>query len=265
VKYALVRRATAQSLAPTNSPGEIQPARRHSNDGIFVQSQLVTGFDPQLHLEWSVMPSLWRMGYSLMVFRSATGFCPERYPDDMTKHGQLIIETYRDDELVEYPPEGTQFYSFILHKKKWLGLLETMRIVRFSVTVPSAKVAIGRIKDALELDELLKRKELRSIEHVAHRNELKLRRIRSRQALDEARAAKQLKGVGSDEETLVDEELAAIDAIVDTFLARRDKIAELKKSPRFRSLRPKEKAEVLKRVEEQLDPSEISARRNQRY
>src|SRR5437667_10188028 len=150
----IVRRVAA-TPAPTKGSESLSRAKTHRSGGIFVTSQVALGIEPKLYLSWAVIPSYWATGYTLLVFHSTTGFSPERYPDDLNRHGQLVIETVQDDGRELHPEEGTHYYTFVLHKKCLLGLREKMSVVRFSETIPSAKVAIGRIRDKLELEEMV--------------------------------------------------------------------------------------------------------------
>jgi hypothetical protein len=174
----IVRRTSKNS--EVQQTVEALPARSHRSDDITVASQLSLGVEPRLSLAWRVTPWCWRSGFTLLVFRSMTGFSAERRPEDLNKHGQLIIETKEDGVLEEVPQEGSHFFTFVLHKKILLGLSEMVSVLRFSETVPSAKVAIGRIRDQIELQEMLERHEVGEIEHEAKRDEAKVRRIRSR-------------------------------------------------------------------------------------
>src|SRR5258708_4869177 len=105
----LVRRVQ-QSVVPTVESNDVVPARRHRNGTIFVESQVVLGIEPKLYLAWSVVPRFWAKGFTLMVFRSTTGFCPQKCPDDLNEHGQMIVEARENSRYEEHPPEGTYYY-----------------------------------------------------------------------------------------------------------------------------------------------------------
>jgi len=258
--YQIVRRVS-QTPAQRAPESDLEPPKTHRSGGIFVTSQVALGIEPKLVLSWSVQPPYWSNGYVLLVFHSASGFSPEKYPDDLNRHGQLIIETAFDASHELHPAEGTHFYTFVLYKKCFLGLSEKMSILRFSETIPSAKVAIGRIRNKLELDEMRRRYELSQIAHEADINEAEVRRIESRERLTSAQQGKRL-GTGTD--AIVAEELAAIDATVDALFAKHTKVEELKRDPRFKKLSRKERKEIRERIEERLDAGEISARREMR-
>jgi hypothetical protein len=219
---------------------------------------MALGIEPKLYLSWSVVPQYWQGGYTLMIFHSVSGFCPERYPDDLNLHGQLIIETLQDDCREIRPQEGTHYYTFVLHKKCFLGLSEKLSILRVSETIPSAQVPLGRIRDKCELEDMRRRHELAQIEHEARVNEAEIRRIRSREKLALAQEPPQRKS-GTD--AFISEELSGIDAMVEALIAKRKKIQELKQDPRFRKLRREEREEILQLIDDRLDAGEISARR----
>jgi hypothetical protein len=254
----IARRAVQTSIETTDAP-DLLPAKRHSSDGIFVESQLMLGIEPKLHLSWAVVPRYWHEGYTLLVFHSMSGFCPERYPDDLNRHGQLIIETRRDDWRDVRPSEGTHFYTFLLHKKSLFGLREYVSVLRLSETIPSAHVALGRIKDKLQLEEMRRRHELEGIEHEARLHEAEIRRIRSRAKLALSQEPQSHKRGG-----IIDEELASIDAMVEAVIAAEKKIQELKRDPKFKRLSQEKRAAILQHIEARLDPGEISAQEERR-
>jgi hypothetical protein len=138
-----------------------------------------------------------------------------------------------------------------------------MSVLRFSETVPSAKVALGRIRDQSELQDMLQQHEVVKIEHEARLIEAKLRRIRSRRSLEDAENPAPRK-TQSGAEALIAEEMETIDAMVEAMFAKRRKVSDLKKDERFRKLSRKERDAVLERIAERLDAAEISARRETR-
>lgn len=254
----IVRRVT-QAPIQAQPGGELQPEKFHSSGGIFAKSQLLLGIEPKLQLSWSVLPRYWTAGFTLMVFHSTTGFCPERFPDDLNRHGQLIIETLQDDCREEHPGEGTHYYTFLLHRKTFFGLVEDMSILRFSETVPSARVAIERIRNRLELDEMRRQHELSQIEHESRLNEAEVRRIRSREKLQLAQEPTPSRTGG-----LMGEALAGVDEIIAGVLAKRKKIQDLKRDKQFKSLTKGEREEILAWIDEHLHLGEMSARMERR-
>jgi hypothetical protein len=252
----LVRRAV-QPLAATENEDQL-PEKKHSGGGIFVTSQVALGIEPKLFLSWAVLPSHWAKGYTLLVFHSMSGFSPEKYPEDLNKHGRLIIETVQDDWREERPEEGSHYYTFVLHKRGFLPLWEKVAVLRFSETIPSARIAIGRIRNKLELEEMRRRHEIDEIEHEAKVNEAQVRRLRSREQLA---SAEQPKAAERNVDRIVSDEMRGIEAVVEALLAKHQKIAELKRDPRFKKLSRAEKQAVIDRIETRLDAGEISARR----
>jgi hypothetical protein len=239
---------------------EALPPRSHRIDGISVASQLSLGVEPRLSLAWRVDPPRWNAGYTLLVFESTTSFSAERYPQDLHRHGSLIIETLEDSCFEYVPTEGIHYFTFVIHKKILLGLSERMAVLRFSEIVPSAKVAVGRIRDQIELQEMLQRHETGAIEHEARLNEALVQRIRSQRSLDEIQNPPTPKAPPPATDPVLAEELHGIDAMVNAVAAQEAKVAELKKDARFQGMSGKKRREILNRVAERLDPGEISAR-----
>jgi hypothetical protein len=260
---SIVRRVAAQTPAPARDD-DLLPARIHRAGGIFVSSQLSLGIDPRLFLSWAVLPRYWAAGHTLLVFRSTSGFCAERHPDDLNRHGALIVETAADDRHEERLAEGTYYYTFVLHKNCLLGLAEKVSVLRFSETIPSAKVAVGRIKDRIDLQDMLQRHELDEIEHEAKLNEAKVRRIQSRQSLEASETAASEKRQRRGADDVITKELADIDVRIEAAVARIEKIEELKRDPKFLRLSRREQREIVRRIEERLDAAEVSARREMR-
>jgi hypothetical protein len=243
------------------SPHEL-PIRAFHSGGISVQSRLILGIEPRINLHWEVLSNHWTDGYTLLVFHNMSGFCPEKYPDDLNRHGRLIIETTHDGAHEEIPVEGNHYFTFVLHKKLFLGLRERMSVLRFSETVPSAKVAIGRIKDQIDLQDMLQKHEVGKIEHAAKLNEARVRLAHSHRKLLEVQIPPGPKKQVTPAESLVMEELAKVDAMVEGLVAKRRKVKELKNDPRFRRLSREERNVVFQRIEEWFDVAEMSARRD---
>ena len=258
----IVRRA-AETPVAQGQADDLLPAKTHRVAGMFVTSQVGLGIEPKLYLSWAVQPSYWESGYTLLVFHSTSGFSPEKYPDDLNRHGRLIIETTRDAYHEERPEEGPHYFTFILYKKSLFGLSENLSVVRFSETIPSAKVAISRIKNKVELEEMRRQHELSQIEHEANLDEAEMRRLHAKERLaDMKNPSNRKKATGAD--AIIAEELAGIDATVDALVAKGRKIEELKKDPRFKKLTRAERDDVIQRINERLDAAEISARRDMR-
>jgi hypothetical protein len=81
---------------------------------MFVTRELSLGIEPRLQLTWFAVPRFWSNGFILMLFRSVSGFCPDKYPTDLNRHGQLVAEATHDDFYEERPEEGIYYYTFIL-------------------------------------------------------------------------------------------------------------------------------------------------------
>src|SRR5437868_15405754 len=98
----IVRRVPQTPVTAENG-SDLLPAKTHRAAGIFVTSQVALGIEPKLFLSWAIQPSYWEKGYILLVFHSTSGLSPEKYPDDLNRHGRLIIETNRDAWHEEHP------------------------------------------------------------------------------------------------------------------------------------------------------------------
>lgn len=238
---------------------DLLPARLHRIDELTIESQLSIGIEPRLSMVWRVSPQYWNARYSLLVFESTTGFSPELYPRDLTKHGSLIVETRDDSYLQQVPAEGTHYYTFVLYKKAFLGLFERMNVLRFSETVPSAKVVIGRVKDKVELKGMLRQEEVGEIEHEAKLDEAKIRRIHSKRNLEQMDSPPKPNVPPAVKKSAVGKKMDEIDAVVEAAFAARAKWKDIKNDPRLKNLSRKERKALLTRIMEDLDLGEISA------
>jgi len=252
-----------QSNSAVAETGTELPPREHQSGPIIAISQISIGIEPRLSFSWQISSWAWRSRFKLLVFRSTTGFCPEPYPDDLKKHGQLFIETIHDGSHEEVPHEGTHFFSLVLYKRGWFGLWATVSILRFSETVPSAKVGIARIKDQAELHDMVQRDEIGGIEFDAKLNEAKIRTIRSQRSLQELENPAPQK-TPKDSEPMNAEEMQDVDAMIEAMFAKRKKLAELRKDERFSDLSPEERDAAFEWIAERLDPAEYMARREMR-
>jgi hypothetical protein len=181
-----IRRVQRTEIVIADNPDYLPVVKRQDKE-LTVSSQLRLGMQPAMFASWEVPSWCWRDGFRLMIFRSATGFAPDRRAKDLSTHGQLIREEATDGTFEEHLPEGTHYYTYLLHRK---GLLfEHMCIVRFSETVPSAKVAIGRMKDVMELQRLSRQHERWPLEDEIESNDLLIRHHRSMRHLENATQA----------------------------------------------------------------------------
>jgi len=256
----IVRRVNDnQALA---GESERQPTQIRRVKEMLVSSTRSLGIDPKVHLTWNVLPWYWDKRFRLLVFRSTTGFCPEENPEDLNRHGQLIIQTTHNGEHLEQPGEGAFYYTFVLHKPGWLR--EKMSLARLAETIPSAKVPVGRIKDRIDLQEMLQRSELAAIEHQAKLNEATLRLARSIEKVKGNSSQTQSERDKSKPRDILDERLQTADALIALYAAKRKKLEALENDPTFRALDPKEQQKVRDKIDQLLDPGEISAGRERR-
>src|ERR1700742_3208155 len=82
----------------------------HKGEGLVVDVHRKIGFNPSIRIEWRRLRGY--AGATLKLFKSTTGFCPEDRPQDLSKHGQMILESSRNGEIEQHLAEGTYFFTF---------------------------------------------------------------------------------------------------------------------------------------------------------
>ena len=263
---SVVRRVN-NSLARSNAGNEgiqqagefLAPVTRHK-DALTVTSLKNIGVDPHLLLSWSVRWRYWADGYRLMGFRSASGFAPEEHPEQLSAHGQMILEETADGTLEERLPEGTHFYTFVLYKRTLFGLRERMTVLRFSETIPSAKTAIGRIEDQIALQQLKERHELNLITDQVAKNEAIIALHRSNQklaALTQPKADDSLEEqVRRDVEAVVKKKMKKAMTRVELVAALQDVEKRLKRIPAWKKLGKAQRDRLLQEIVGDLDAEE---------
>jgi hypothetical protein len=243
-----------------DAAGEVFRPVTQVDDGLSVTSQLSLGVAPRLKFSWTVDKDHWKEGFRLLVFHNTSGFAPDRDTDDLTQHGQLIIDTTTDGSRDEQPCEGKHFYTFVL-RKLYYRFFKKQAVVRLSETVTTAKIGIGRIRDQMELDDLQRRHEMGDIVHEANLNEAEIRLIRSRADLQRAQGKY---GPAGGAEHIIAEKLANIDLVIATLSGKYRKIEDMKIDERFTSLDPHLQEVVLSIIEEEMEPGDVKARRDKR-
>lgn len=236
------------------------PAVERKTEGLTVTSQKTLGANPGVLLMWTVNPRYWIDGYRLLGFRSTTGFAPELYPKDLTAHGQMILEETADGTLDERLPEGTHFYTFVLHRQQLFGWWETMSVVRFSESIPSVRTAIGRIEDRLKLQQLQEDHQLREVRAQIAANEVAIALHRSQQKLAELLAPKPDDSIEAqvkrEVEGVVRKKLKKAMTRVELLVALQDVQRQLKRNPIWKKLDPKQREQLLEDVLKDLDAGE---------
>jgi hypothetical protein len=263
MKSTVRRVDTALALANNTAlqqADECLPAVMHRKGGLSVSGQRTLGIDPRVLLTWSAEYRYWADGYRLMGFRSSSGFAPDQHPEDLSAHGQMILEEIADGSLEERLPEGTYFYTFVLYKRTFLGMWENMTVVRFSETVPSAKTAIGRIEDQLRLQQLKEDHELHGIKSQIAKNEAIVALHRSNQklaALTEPKREDSLEeDVRREVEHIVRQKLKKAMTRVELLAALRDVEKKLKRNPAWKNLDPNQRDRLLAEIVADLDADE---------
>lgn len=242
----IVRRVEqSNSLALFEDTEDALPPIPHGDGELVVSSQKLLGVRPALGIRWHVAAKIWRQGYRLMVFRNTTGFATEEFPEDLSKHGQMIAQKSADGTLIEHLPEGTYFYTLILQWSlrflKWEFWRQGYKVV-LAETIPSAKVAIGRTEDQAALIEA----------------QMRLRRVR-----------KQLEQLESppEEDTLearvrravgrrLEERLLRVRTQIQLATEWNRLLKELRSDPDWKRLKPAVKKQIREDVERELDIGE---------
>jgi hypothetical protein len=243
--------------------GDLQPVETHRSDNITVESQLSLGIQPKLYLTWHVEPSLWQQGCKLMVFHSTESFCPDERPEDLTRHGALVIEKRHDGNCEERLTEGNHFYTGVLSKLHLFGLFRSTEILRFRVNVPSAKVAIGRLQDVRTLRELRQEEILAPISFHTEVYERKTKRRSARRIYRKESHPSPEAVDHKPKNKAINEATNSVDAIIEAFLAKGQKMEEVQNDPRFAQLSKSERSKLFRRIKKVFDPAEILARTKQ--
>jgi len=261
-----VRRVSSGLIRATEDDGAIQnaddvlPPVARRKDGLSVTSQKCLGVDPRILLSWQADFRYWSEGYRLLGFRSATGFAPEQHPEKLADHGQMILEETADGCLEERLSEGTHFYTFVLYRRKFLGLFENMSVVRFSETIPSARVAIGRIEDQRKLQQLQEDCELHGIKSQLAKNEALIALHQSNKKLAALTETKQDDSldeqVRREVESIVRKKLKRAMTRVELVVALQDVQKRLKRNPAWKKLARQEQDRLLQVIIGDLDSQE---------
>ncbi len=228
--------------------------RELRGEGLFISLWLDDGIDPSLKLRWCVPQSYWRKGSKLMGFHNVSGFCTEEWPEDLNKHGNLIIEHSHDADFRTPLSEGWHYFTFLLTRPAAWGMFKsTTRPLRFSQNVKSLKNALGRIDDQMKLQRLTEEAELAPILHQLRMAEVNQKLLQAKQQLDSiANPPAKLSKVQQILQQMRDK---AMDRIA-LENGRRELVNELKQTQDFSTLSAKEAKEVLKYITKSHDPDE---------
>jgi hypothetical protein len=194
-------------------------------------------------------------------FRSATGFAPELRPKDLSAHGQMILEEMANGSLDDRLPEGTHFYTFVLHKPICFDCFEIMAgPVRFSESIPSARTAIGRIEDQVRLRQLQEDHQLRGVRGQIAANEAAIALHRSQQKLAELLAPKPDDSLDAqirrEVEAVVRKKMKKAMKRVEILAALQEVQRELKRKPIWKKLNENQRSKLLNDIMEDLDANE---------
>lgn len=237
---------------------------RHVGEGVIVESKLQLDLQPKLELSWGVLKKYWN--YTLLLYHNTKSFAPNYRPSDLGEHGNLILETRRNDTKTLSLEEGTHFFTFILRREPFISFFGEFRSqpLRFSVHVPTAKTMLSRIKDAKELADLEHSINLTPYNYEIETNEAFARLIESRKKLDRVENPPAVKETPVPKPFVnpqVAVELQWIDALVEALFAKETKREEILKSAAYLKLSPESQKLVLDAIDERLHPGELNARR----
>lgn len=256
-----VNRAVTR-VSPNQSaiqPDEVVlPAVERRKDGLLVTSQTSLGVDPRVYLQWNVDSEYWLQGYRLLGFRSPRGFAPDAHTSLLQMHGEMFLEETENGSREERLPEGTHYFTFVLHKKTFWK--ESMSVVRFSESIPSARTAISRIEDQLRLQklqqdhsvaELNRQIEMNNAIVALHRSSAKLEELTKPKPDDSLEAQ-----VRREVEAVVRKKLKKAMTRVELIVALQDVQKQLRRSPSWKKMDALKRERMLQKVVEDLDDDE---------
>jgi hypothetical protein len=142
----------------------------HKGEGLQIEVHRRIDFNPMVRIEWRRLKGYG--GITLKLFRNTTGFCPTDRPEDLTRHGQMILESVKNGEIEQHLAEGTYFYTFQFYQSVLFGLSEKLsRPIRFTVEVPSLDTALKRVGDWHKLEEMQHEQEVREVTRVTEQSQ----------------------------------------------------------------------------------------------
>jgi hypothetical protein len=142
----------------------------YKGEGLLVEVHRRIDFNPMVRIEWRRLQGYG--GVTLKLFRNITGFCPTDRPEDLTKHGQMILESVKNGEIEQHLAEGTYFYTFQFYQSILFGLSEKLsRPIRFTVEIPSLDTALKRVGDWQKLEEIQHQQDIRQVTRETERGQ----------------------------------------------------------------------------------------------
>lgn len=258
----IVRRVAQPSEIVTTA-NNASETHIHKVSGFAIASRVIREVQPKVEIAWDIHPQYWQQGFRLLAFHDTHGFCDERWPDNLNDHGQLIIDTRENGVFEDYSAEGKHFFTFVLRKEGSFFKSERRLTLRFSENVPSAKLGIQRIKEQIELTQLLQQHQIDQIDFETKLAEAEYRLVEAQQKLEDIRnpqsrerPRKKRRG-----DPVLADQLADIDTMVDAIVAREKKIESLKRNKQFQSLIPADQERIINRIKRRINAGEMNARR----
>jgi hypothetical protein len=248
----IVRRVKRQAQQDGYS---FEDTTEHHGEGLWIEVHRRIDFNPMVRIEWRRLSGYGRI--TLKLFRSSKGFCPEDRPEDLTKHGEMILESVKNGEIEQHLSEGTYFYTFQFCQPVLFGLSEKLsRPIRFTVEVPSLETALKRVGDWQKLEEMQHQQGVRQLTREAERAEAVISLSATTKRLLAACADEGERGV----KKLVQDQIGRIKERIDLELGLtegRDRLlTELQASDAFKSMPKAKQKRLVKLVGDELDTDE---------
>lgn len=241
--------------------GSIQ-TMQYRNHIVMIETRRMIDLAPRVRLDWTVQASVeWNRNSKLLVFRNDQGFFDYDKPNDLYKHGRLIVEVTGGDEsnrrgwIEEHLPAGQHFYTLIVHTKWFANIFHSIAgpPLHFSVQIPNAQAMLGNMKMVYEAQREKRTAEQEGLEHEALVNELTIRKELSKKKLEAFRnpppSPPQLSGP---ERRKKETKENILDWLVDE--ANKLKLQkELEQTTEYQSVPEKVKRRVAKKINEAID------------
>ncbi len=240
---------------PQQGVNSFEDTTQYSGEGLTIDVHRIIEFNPRVRIEWRR-----RAGYDdiiLKVFRSTNGFCPEDWPEELTRHGQMILETEKDGEIEQHLAEGTYFYTFQFCQPALFGLSEKLsKPIRFTVEVPTLDTALKRVGDWQKMEEFQHQQGLRELTRETERAQAIMRLSETTKQLLAQCADEKDKSVSK----LVEQQINRIKERIDVELGlaegRSRLLAELQASEVFKSMAKSKQRRLEKLIRDELDAEE---------
>lgn len=255
----IVRRADGNQRPASIDLGEYDlPVTRQDHE-LSVTTSKSLEVQPRIKFEWNAPYELWNKGCKLYIFHNTVGFAPNRDTLELSDHGHLIFEETANGMREELVGEGTHFYTLILYKPVFV-FFESRCVVRFSETIPSAKVAIGRMEDLMKLKQLTSQHYREDLNYQVAENDAATKLFQSQQKMQRLLQQRPDDGIEFEIRKRVEPIVrqALIKARTKIEVAMQwDRIrSTLKKDEGWKSLKREKREQILQEIAADLDSDE---------